>query len=101
MFPGLLRVAREFNSDRSRFRTSPPGPLSNFAPTALRGEGEPDKPRGSFPPLHAALRSNAELERGLGGEARRPCGSVGHFHVSWVRCELRANPAERRPRNIL
>jgi hypothetical protein len=25
-------------------RTSPPRPLSNSAPTALRGEGEPDKP---------------------------------------------------------
>jgi hypothetical protein len=44
-----------------------PQTLSNFA--SLRGEEEPEKPR-SVPPLHVALRSNAELERGLGGEVR-------------------------------
>jgi hypothetical protein len=47
-------------------RSSLPGPLSNFAASPLRGEGE----NFLVPPLHAALRSNAELERGLGGEAR-------------------------------
>ncbi len=54
--------------------TSPPSPLSNS--TSFRGEGEPEK-RGSFPPLHAALRSNAKLERGLGGEARVLQGTSG------------------------
>jgi hypothetical protein len=46
----------------------PPNPLSNSASLrGLRGEGEREK---IIPPLHAALQSNAKLERGLGGEAR-------------------------------
>jgi hypothetical protein len=61
----------EFRLGMTHHCTSPPQPPS---PTPhhdvmLRGEGGAGK-RGSFPPLHAALRSNAELERGLGGEAR-------------------------------
>ncbi len=46
-------------------RASPPNPLSNSAALPLRREGEPE-----IPPLYVALRSNAKLERGPGGEER-------------------------------
>ena len=46
---------------------TPPTPLSSFAATPLVERGEPERASFLAPPLHAALRSNAELERGAGG----------------------------------
>jgi|GEM_PF-5967480 len=56
---------------------TPPAPLSNFAATPLVERGEPKRACFLAPPLHEALRSNAELERGLGGEVGRGVRSIG------------------------
>jgi hypothetical protein len=83
MTRGYRRMVRSYGTVAHRFseqndaessfvrnRASPPNPLSNSAASPLRGEGEILPLKRSFPPLHAASRSDAELERGLGGEAR-------------------------------
>jgi YD repeat-containing protein len=59
-----------------------PPPLTNSA--SLRGEGSRTNPS-PVPPLHAALQRNAELERGLGGEA--------HENGTWLR-QRQANAEE-------
>jgi|GEM_PF-5967491 len=45
---------------------TPPPPLQ-LRGYAARGEGEPERASILAPPLHVALQSNAELERGPGG----------------------------------
>ena len=92
LFPARL-TPRDENAEEIRTvaRLTPPNPplqLRAFGATCRggsrkyeallgsRGEWGSRKKRGSFPPLHAALQSNAELERGLGGEARLACKSV-------------------------
>jgi len=62
-------------------RPHPPVPLSSFAASPLVERGEPERASFLAPPLHAALRSNAELERGLGGEVGRSANGDGTHEV--------------------